>query len=356
MESLRVSRRAGRPRPIGLKSGLWKDYVSCAPNGGIDTTHGAGHPMEPVGNTAKIVVTPEGKPEAVIELADRLTIGRSTTNQLVLEDQKASRSHAEIRHLGGGRYRLSDLGSANGTWLNGRRVSIPKELDNGDQIVIGSVQLRFVAPVKTEAPGVERATATGTALFMRNERIVVLVADIRNYTSMSEVLPNREFSRIVSEWFREASDIIENNDGTIDKFIGDAVMTYWVSTTRSDCSNEVNAALRTTRGLIDKAATFSTRLAAEFPGYSFRIGVGLNSGEAMLGNVGTGENQSFTVVGDSVNVAFRLESLTKEKTSPVIVSRSIVEAADREFQFLDLGLAEVKGRKEPVSIWALELS
>lgn len=309
--------------------------------------------MESGGNTAKIVVTTEAKPEAVIELADRLTIGRSTANQLVLEDQKASRSHAEIRHLGGGRYRLSDLGSANGTWLNGRRITVPKELENGDQVIIGSTQLRFVAPVRMEVQNA--LSITGTALFMRDERVVVLVADIRNYTSMSEVLPNREFSRIVSEWFREASEIIEKNGGTIDKFIGDAVMAYWVSGSRSDPSSEVNAALRTALGLVDRAVSFSTRLGTEFPGYSFRIGVGLNVGDAMLGNVGTGENQSFTVVGDSVNVAFRLESLTKEKSAPVVVSRSVVDAADREFRFRDLGLGEVKGRKEPVSIWALEL-
>jgi adenylate cyclase len=312
--------------------------------------------MEQVGNTAKIVVAPEGKPETVIELGERLTIGRSTANQLVLEDHKASRSHAEIRNLGAGRYRLSDLGSANGTWLNGRRVSVPKELEDGDQIVIGSVMLRFVAAVKTEAPVQRGETATGTALFMRSERIVILVADIRNYTTMSEALPNREFSRLISEWFREASDLIEENNGTIDKFIGDAVMAYWVSVNRAESSREINSALLTTRGLMDKAAKFSSRLEAEFPAYTFRIGVALNAGEAMLGNVGTGENQSFTVVGDSVNVAFRLESLTKEKMSPVIVSRSVVESADPGFRFRDLGLAEVKGRKEPVSIWALELS
>ncbi len=341
--------------PKWLKSLSGKDYVSSAPDGRPISITG-GKTMDHVGNSARIVVTPEGKPEAVVQLADRLTIGRSTANQLVLEDQKASRSHAEIRHLGAGRYRLSDLGSANGTWLNGRRISVPKELEDGDLIVIGSVQLRFVAPPKTEAAaGARKETATGTALFMRNERVVVLVADIRNYTSMSEALPNREFSRIISEWFREASDIIEENDGTIDKFIGDAVMVYWVNANRSDPSGEVNAALRATRGLIDRAAAFSTRFASEFPGHEFRIGVGLNAGEAMLGNVGTGENQSFTVVGDSVNVAFRLESLTKEKGSPVVVSRSIVDAADAGFRFRDLGLAEVKGRREPVSIWALEL-
>ena len=75
----------------------------------------------------------------------------------------------------------------------------------------------------------------------------------------------------------------------------------------------------------------------------------------MFGNVGTAANQSFTVVGDCVNVAFRLEALTKEKGSPVIVSNGIVESAPGDYRFEDLGQAVVKGRKEPVSIWAVHL-
>jgi adenylate cyclase len=81
----------------------------------------------------------------------------------------------------------------------------------------------------------------------------------------------------------------------------------------------------------------------------------LTIGDAMQGNVGTGENQSFTVVGDSVNVAFRLEALTKEKKTPVIVSKSIMESATSEYRFQDLGETSVKGRKEPVSAWSLNL-
>jgi adenylate cyclase len=309
--------------------------------------------MQTGGNAAKLIVTHEGKPEVTIELADRLTIGRSTNNQLVVEDQKASRNHAEIRHIGGGRYRINDVGSANGTWINGRRLTVPKELEDGDQILIGSVQLKFVAPPVTRTQ--EVTMSTGTALFMRNELVVVLVADIRNYTGMSEVLPNREFSRLISEWFRESSDIIESHGGTIDKFIGDAVMAYWVAASKTEPQKEVNASLRTACDLMERAALFSQRVSSQFPGNTFRIGVGLNMGDAMLGNVGTGEIQSFTIVGDSVNVAFRLEALTKEKASPVVASRNITEAAEPQFKFRDLGLAEVKGRKEPVSIWGLEL-
>ncbi|MBI3735474.1 FHA domain-containing protein [Candidatus Sumerlaeota bacterium] len=314
-----------------------------------------------MGQKAKIIVSAEGRPETVMELNDRLTVGRSTSNDLVLDDQNASRRHAEIRHLGGVRYRVSDIGSANGTWLNGRRLTTPKDLEDGDQIVIGNIMLRFIAPEAqaSDDPNMTTGSVTtgagmfATALAMRNEMVVVFVADIRNYTSMSEVLPTREFSRLIADWFREISEIIENHGGTIDKFIGDAVMAYWVAKDPKNPGGEVNAALRTAKDMIDRADVFSKRLSGQFPGHAFQIGIGLNMGDAIFGNVGTGEIQSFTVVGDSVNVAFRLESLSKEKGCVVIASRGVTECALPEFRFRDLGLAEVKGRKEPVSIWTL---
>jgi len=302
---------------------------------------------------AKLWVSRQGEPETEVALGDRLTIGRSATNQLVLDDPKVSRHHAEIRHVGGDRYRLQDLASANGTWLNGRRVAAPKELADGDQVQIGSAQLRFATPHVTHIP--ELTASPGTVPFIQNELVVVLVSDIRNFTTMTEALPKDEFSRFIAAWFRDCSEVIEKRGGTIDKFIGDAILIYWVAATRADPAPQVNAALETARDLIARAEDFSVRLAMQFPGYSFRIGIGLNMGEAMRGNVGTGDNQSFTIVGDSVDVAFRLEALTKEKASAVLTSRSIADHASSQFRFRDLGTAQVKGRKEPVPICALEL-
>jgi len=302
---------------------------------------------------AKLIVTAEGQAERVIELDDLLTIGRSSTSLLVVDDHESSRNHAEIR-LVGGRYRLSDLGSANGTWLNGRRLTVPKDLEDGDQIRIGRMNLRFEEIVQ-DRTRYDGSMSPSTKYLMRTEHVVVLVADIRNYTGMSEVLPNAEFSQFVSEWFGQASDVIETHSGTVDKFIGDAVMAFWIAASKSDPSNEVNQALGTARELIARAGVFSNRLSAQFPEHTFRIGIGLSIGDAIQGNVGTGENQSFTVVGDSVNVAFRLEALTKEQKTPVIASLGIVEFAANEYQFHDLGQATVKGRKEPVSIWGLNL-
>lgn len=310
--------------------------------------------MQTTQEPAKIIVSEGEGAEFVVELGERLTIGRAPGNDLVLQDSMASRNHAEIRRMGDGRYRITDIGSSNGTWLNGRRLTVPRELENGDQIAIGGAQMRFIAP--RMEPQEEPSMGTGTALFLRSELVIVMVADIRNYTAMSEVLPNREFSLLISDWFRESSEIIKKHGGTVDKFIGDAVMSYWVSLKKSDPSSEINASLNASLALFDRAALFSSRLSREFPGHEFRIGIGMSMGDAMMGNVGSGENQSFTVVGDSVNIAFRLESLTKTKGVQLILMRNMVESADRRFRFRDLGETEVKGRHEPVPICALEQS
>jgi adenylate cyclase len=195
----------------------------------------------------------------------------------------------------------------------------------------------------------------GTDLSFRNEVAVILVADIRNYTRMSEVLPAREFSLLITDWFKESSNVIEDRGGTVDKFIGNAVMAYWLVRDSDRPAPEVDEALRSARGLIERAAAFEERLSARFPGQSFRIGIGVNLGEAVVGNVGGGAHQSFTIVGDSVNVAFRLEALTKEKGRPVVVGHRVIGHASPEFRFSDLGSADVKGRSEPISIWALDL-
>jgi adenylate cyclase len=302
---------------------------------------------------ARVVVSRAGEPEWTLEIGELLAIGRSPSNGLVLDDSRVSRRHAEIRLVEGGRYRLTDLGSANGTWVNRRRLSQPQDLQNGDSIHVGAAILRFEAAEPAAAPSDTHASRTSTQLV--NRWVVVLVTDIRGYTSMSEELPPAEFSRFVKDWFRECAAVIESRGGTVDKFIGDAVLCYWPVPEQANPAREVNAALWAARNLVAAAERFSERLSRRFAGRRFRIGVGISMGNALLGNVGAAGQQSITIVGDSVNVAFRLESLTKEKQAAVLVTRNLVEWASPDCGFQHLGQAEVKGRKKPVDIAALLL-
>ena len=313
--------------------------------------------MQPQRIRPQLVVSLVGKDESILEIGDSLTIGRSPQSGLVLDDQSASRRHAEIHSDGQGGYSLLDAGSANGTWLNGRMLTAPRHLAHGDVIHIGEVTIRFHAPglERSSTPAAAPQPGAGTNLSFRNETIVVLVSDIRNYTGISERLPAHDLSRFMADWFREGSALIERHGGIVDKFIGDSLMAYWTVPNPGAPADEVNAALRAARDYLALSAAFAQRLAAQFPGQAFRIGVGLNMGSAVLGNVGGGEHPSFTVVGDSVNVAFRLEALTKERGCSVVLSRNMAEHAASEFRFADLGQAEVKGRSEPVAISSLNL-
>jgi adenylate cyclase len=301
----------------------------------------------------RIVVSRAGEPEWSLEIGELLAIGRSPSNGLVLDDSRVSRRHAEIRLVENGRYRLTDLGSANGTWVNNRRISVPQDLQNGDLIQVGTSVLRFEAAEPAADSSDSHASRTSTQLV--NRWVVVLVTDIRGYTSMSEELPPGEFSRFVKDWFRECTALIESRGGTVDKFIGDAVLSYWPVPERADPAPEVNAALGAAQSLVAAAGHFSERLSARFAGRRFGIGVGISMGNALVGNVGAAGQQSITIVGDSVNVAFRLESLTKEKQSAVLVTRNLIEWASGDCRFRDLGPAEIKGRKKPVDIAALLL-
>jgi adenylate cyclase len=196
---------------------------------------------------------------------------------------------------------------------------------------------------------------TGAAERIRYERVVVLVSDIRSYTPMRESLPEDYFSCFIKDWFCACAEIIQGNGGNIDRFLGDAVLAYWVVERKSDPSKEINEALEASRSLVGSAGDFSTRLSGNFPAYVFRIGVGLSMGDALLGNVGPAGYQSLAISGDVVNLAFRIESLTKEKQTPVIASGNIAECADKVFRFRDLGQLRVEGRKEPVPISELVL-
>ncbi|HYK91592.1 MAG TPA: FHA domain-containing protein, partial [Acidobacteriota bacterium] len=168
--------------------------------------------MQPQEGIACLIVTSEGRELQVVEIGERLTIGRSASSGLVLDDQTASRRHAEVRLVGKQRYQLADIGSSNGTWLNGRRITAPKDLNDGDQIQIGAVRMKFVAPSSPQMSR-SRTAASGTLLEIRNEVVVVLISDVRNYTTMSEALPTREFSEMMTHWFRETTGIIKANMG-----------------------------------------------------------------------------------------------------------------------------------------------
>jgi len=305
----------------------------------------------------ELSITVPGQPPRKVALQGPYSIGRGSANDLIIKDARASRGHALLRPLGRGNYFLLDLGSANGTFLNGRVVTIPVQLNDGDVIVIADTSIRFDAPdqrpITAPAPTDYDATME-TAHNVSTEAVAILVADIRNFTRLSETIPPKELPAFIGSWFKDAGAVIESHGGVIDKFIGDAVMAYWLGAGEASDPKLAIGPLDSALELIETAKLYDAQLRARHPELSFAVGCGIHMGEAMFGNIGGSSRRDFTAIGDCVNIAFRLESLCKELQRSVVVSAEIKDAAVAgAYAFEDLGAQKLKGKANEVRAYSV---
>jgi adenylate cyclase len=207
---------------------------------------------------------------------------------------------------------------------------------------------RDVADVLVQNPGIYQTAAAG-----RKRRVVVLFSDVRGFTARSERSDPRELVGQLNEYLTEMVSIVFKHSGTLDKFIGDAVMAHWGAL--EDGSEAVRA-----RQSIEGGKEMIERLAALNAGWTaggrelFKIGIGVHLGEAVAGEIGSPEKTEFGVIGDAVNLASRIEGLTKAFGSELLVSESVVEAAGLPEEMMrKIARVRVKGRETPVTLYGL---
>ena len=244
------------------------------------------------------------------------TIGRSDDNNFVLPDRWISRNHAMLQCMETGEFYLIDLGSRNGSFVNGRRVSVPVTLHNGDALTFGQTELTFYCP-STESQSAAQPADTGsdsqdftaTATLHVRRLISVMVVDIRDFTVMTRQLDEKVLSEAIGTWFRRAGEIIGKYGSWVDKYIGDAVMAVWIHGTQGVDETEMLKIAQAMSALHQMTSELHKRYPLPFP---VRIGAGLNTGYAIVGNTGSGDRPDYTALGDTVNAAFRFESSTKQ--------------------------------------------
>jgi adenylate cyclase len=252
------------------------------------------------------------------------TIGRSEDNNFVLPDRWISRNHAMLQFMESGEFYLIDLGSRNGSFVNGRRVSIPVTLSNGDHLTFGQTELEFYNPHKEnngdDSSGeLDAKEFTATATLHVRRLISVLVVDIRNFTGLTRQLDEKILSEMIGTWFRHAGEIIREHGSWVDKYIGDAVMAVWIHGTQEVDGDEMLKILRALSALQKMTSDLYNLYPLPFP---LRIGSGINTGYAMVGNTGSGDRPDYTALGDTVNAAFRLETSTKQIGKDVAVGKT----------------------------------
>ena len=160
-------------------------------------------------------------------------IGRTEQNTVMLPDDMVSRNHAIIQQMDGGEFFLIDMGSRNGSFVNGRRVSAPVALRDGDRLSFGEARLCFCNPAEVAATRAaasispEAAARGETVALFKQDTVSVLVVDIRGFTVLAQKIDADLLSRLVSTWFADADRIIHDHGGMAPKHIGDAVMAVW---------------------------------------------------------------------------------------------------------------------------------
>jgi adenylate cyclase len=180
--------------------------------------------------------------------------------------------------------------------------------------------------------------------------LTVLFSDIRGFTSISERLQPEQVAEMLREYLTEMTEIVFRHGGTVDKYIGDCIMALY-NVPFEDPHHAANA-IRTALEFQERTLAVSARWEARI-GVTIRNGVGINTGEAVVGTMGSRQRLEYTAIGDTVNLAARLESITKEYGASIIISESTYEQVKGQFLTRQLGDVTVKGKTQPVKIFAV---
>ena len=182
------------------------------------------------------------------------------------------------------------------------------------------------------------------------QRLTIFFSDIADFSTISEKLTPNELSSQISEYLTEMTSIILKHGGTVDKYIGDSIMAFWGAPNKAldHATQACLAAIECNARLKILAQEWSSQGRP-----AFRTRIGLNTGDVVVGNIGSNQRLSYTAMGDPVNLASRLEGLNKEYATSIIISQSVLNELPDEFVYRLLDIVVVKGKSEPVPIYEL---
>ena len=275
------------------------------------------------GEAYLVLTGASGEQTFPLDERNRWTIGREEQSTIQIPGRWISREHAYIERLDSGEWHLIDLGSRNGSFVNGRRVTIPAILRHGDEIRFGETRLVFHqkgSPLLADLPPdplQTAASALATSELHVRCLVTVLVVDIRDFTGLAQNVEAPVLSRVIGTWFRRSGRAVERHGSRICKYIGDAVMAVWVHGEEGQpCETDLMPSLAALLEILSITTGLETEFHLKAP---LRFGAGINSGFAVVGNTGGARNPDYTALGDTVNTAFRLESATKELHQDIVL-------------------------------------
>ncbi|MBI4026465.1 MAG: FHA domain-containing protein [Verrucomicrobia bacterium] len=267
----------------------------------------------------------EGENGETFPITGTCSVGRVASNQIVLARDNVSRRHAIVHAQEGAEYSLVDLGSSNGTYLNGRRVAQPTVLRDGDVIQISQFRLTFHAPHGTVKAPVNEDTGRATEVQIKTTPCWLLLTDIQGSTKLNQMLPADEVAVITGRWLAECKQIMEECGGTINKFLGDGFFGYWHD--REKTTADVARALEAFKRMQQQAIP------------PFRLV--LHHGKVLMGGVASLGEESLW--GTEVNFVFRMEKMAGSLGELRLVSQPARELLEGMVATEEVGLHPLQG-------------
>jgi adenylate cyclase len=181
----------------------------------------------------------------------------------------------------------------------------------------------------------------------RKMELTVLFSDIRGFTSISEGLEPDELTHLMNEYLSAMTEVVRKNRGTLDKYIGDAIMAFW----GAPVSDPQHARQAVLTAMQMQAALPAVNMAFAAKGWpEIRIGVGVNTGEMTVGDMGSAVRKAYTVMGDAVNLGSRLEGITKQYGVDILIGEGTRKAI-KDIVCREVDRVQVKGKEEPIAIF-----
>ena len=234
-------------------------------------------------------------------------------------------------------------------WHKGREARRLRERLERSAVELENLQKSFSRFAPDDV--IEKIIADGTADFGVKKEVTALFADLVGFTAMSETTPPTVLVRILNGYFERMSEAITNHRGYVSTFIGDGILALFGAMVPNPWqgNDSVHAALEMRRAL----TAYNKELIADgLPGLT--VGIGLECGTGVAGLVGSRELKEFTFVGGTVNVAARVQDLTRVHPADIIVTQTLRDSLDPRFQLRALPDATVKGIEKPIAIYAVD--
>jgi adenylate cyclase len=279
-------------------------------------------------------------------------VGRDKLNNLILDVAKVSRFHALFTTVSS-QVVLSDISSTNGTFVNGVPITSSVQIIPGDVVEIGPVRI-MVGPSYVKVPQTGfQSNETMTDLMQRSVIVTVLVADVCGYTYLTKTLPPRDVIKMLHEWFDGTSYIIGKYGGKVDKYIGDCVMAFWGGSS-DNIKLLASEATKAAKEILSETQVLSK--SQHWPhgdNYPWNCRLSLNTGQVTMGAIGAHGSRDFTVLGDTVNLAFHLNTIAGKQGNDFIISDSTANYIKDSFDLKYLGEAENKSNQQEISIYTV---